>query len=132
MAQNFNIQTPRGRVFTVKTPNGNVTAKLEWAAGFGPGMSGSFAGAQKFVDSECLRYMDPLTPRRTGMMIKSGTLGTVIGSGHIEYLTPYARRQYYENRGGNGQRGKKWFERMKTAHGAVILKGAQRIAGGSN
>lgn len=130
MAQGFHIETPRGRVITVKTKSGNVTAKLEWKSGFGMEKSGDFSKAQKFVDSECLRYMDPLTPRRTGMMIKSGTLGTVIGKGEIEYLAPYARRQYYENRGGSGQRGKKWFERMKTAHKAVIIKGTQRIAGG--
>lgn len=125
----FNIETPRGRMFTVKTSSGTVTAKLEWRSGFGQEKSRGFSNAQKFVDSECLRYMDPLTPRRTGMLIKSGTLGTVIGKGEIEYLAPYARRQYYENRG-KGQRGKKWFERMKTAHGAIIRKGAQRIAGG--
>lgn len=129
MAQGFDIQTPRGRVFTAQTRNGRVTARLEWASGFGPGMSGSFSDAQKFVDSECLRHMDPLTPRRTGMLIKSGTLGTTIGSGNIGYLAPYARRQYYEGRS-RGQRGKKWFERMKTAHKSAIIKGAQRIAGG--
>lgn len=129
MAQGFDIQTPRGRVFTTRTRNGQVTARLEWASGFGPQASSDFSQAQKFVDQECLRYMDPLTPRRTGMLIKSGTLGTVIGSGTLEYLAPYARRQYHEGRS-RGQRGKKWFERMKTAHGKVILKGAQRMAGG--
>lgn len=129
MAQGFDIQTPRGRVFNVQTPSGRVTARLEWASGFGPQASGNFSEAQKFVDQECLRHMDPLTPRRTGMLIKSGILGTVIGSGDIRYLAPYARRQYYEGRS-RGQRGKKWFERMKAAHGKVILQGAQRIAGG--
>ena len=129
MAQGFDIQTPRGRVFTARTRNGQVTARLEWASGFGPQASSDFSRAQEFVDQECLRYMDPLTPRRTGMLIKSGTLGTVIGSGTIEYLAPYARRQYYEGRS-RGQRGKRWFERMKASHGKVVLKGAQRIAGG--
>ncbi len=132
MAQDINIQTPRGRAFTARTRGGSVTARLEWSSGFGAEMSGNFSDAQRFVDSECLRYMDPLTPRRTGMLIKSGTLGTVIGSGRIEYLAPYARRQYYENRGGNGQRGRSWFERMKTAHKEAILRGAQRIAGGGS
>ena len=41
-------------------------------------------------------------------MIKSATLGTVIGSGSIEYLTPYARRQYYEHKSKA-----RWFEKMK-------------------
>ena len=71
----------------------------------------------------CLRYMNPLTPRRTGFLIKSGTLGTVIGSGSIEYLAPYARRQYYENKSKP-----RWFETMKASHKEPILKGAERIA----
>lgn len=129
MAQGFEISTPRSRVLTVKTKNGSMTAKLEWDSGFGSRKSGGFSKAQQFVDSECLRYMDPLTPFQTGMLIRSGTLGTVIGSGNIEYTAPYARRQYYENKG-RGQRGKKWFERMKTAHKSAIIKGAQQIAGG--
>ena len=126
---NLEIKTPRGRVFTAKTKSGSVTAKLEWNSSFSAQRSQGFSKAQKFVDSQCLRYMDPLTPFDTGMLIKSGTLGTVIGSGKIQYVAPYARRQYYENKG-TGQRGKKWFERMKTAHKTAILRGAQQIAGG--
>lgn len=80
--------------------------------------------AQEFVDSECLRYMNPLTPRRTGTMIKSATLGTVIGSGSIEYLAPYARRQYYEHK-----EKAHWFETMKASKKDVILKGANQLAG---
>ena len=126
MAQkkDFQIASPRGRVFTVVGDNGTVTAKLEWAPGFAQKRAEGFSRAQAFVDSECLRYMNPLTPRRTGMMIKSGTLGTVLGSGSIEYLTPYARRQYYEHK-----TKAKWFERMKASHKDAIKKGAEKIAG---
>lgn len=126
MAQkkDFQITSPRGRVFTVAGENGTVTARLEWASGFAEKKAASFSRAQAFVDSECLRYMNPLTPRRTGMMIKSGTLGTVLGSGSIEYLTPYARRQYYEHK-----TKAKWFERMKASHKDAIKKGAEKIAG---
>ena len=72
--------------------------------------------------------MDPLTSRLTGYMIKSATLGTVIGSGKIEYLAPYARKQYYEGKGDGGNRGRLWFERMKTSKAETIQKGANRIA----
>ncbi len=65
---------------------------LEWNQ---PKQDARFQRIQKFVDSECIRYMKPLTPMKTGMMMKSATLGTVIGSGHIEYNSPYARYQYY-------------------------------------
>lgn len=120
------IETPRGMVIQT----GNSKARLEWNEGFGPQKSKAFENAQEFVDSECLRRCNPFTPRRTGMLIKSGTLGTVIGSGELTYLAPYARRQYYEHKGGKGQRGSKWFERMKAAHKDSILKGAAKIIDG--
>lgn len=126
--RNILIQTPRGQISQYKTKDGKVVARLDWEAGFGPRASQGFMKAQEFVDSECLRYMDPLTSRRTGYMIKSATLGTVIGSGKIEYLAPYARKRYYEGKGDGGNRGRLWFERMKTAKAETIRKGANRIA----
>lgn len=119
------IDTPRGSIFTVAAPGGSVTTQLKWNPAFAQKKKESFSRAQEFVDSECLRYMNPLTPRRTGMLIKSGTLGTVIGSGCIEYLAPYARRQYYEHK-----TKARWFERMKASHKEPILKGAEMIAAG--
>lgn len=50
---------------------------------------------QQFIDSEVLRLMVPYTPMDTGAMIQSATAGTVIGSGKIEYNSPYARYLYY-------------------------------------
>lgn len=120
----FSINTPRGRVITVTGEDGSVTAKLEWNSAFASQKAQSFSKAQEFVDSECLRYMNPLTPRRTWMLIKSGTLGTVIGSGSIEYLAPYARRQYYEHRSKA-----RWFETMKASKKDVIREGAEKLAG---
>ena len=120
----FSITSPRGRLITVTGENGTVTAKIEWAPGFAERKAASFSRAQEFVDSECLRYMNPLTPRRTGAMIKSATLGTVIGSGSIEYLTPYARRRYYEHKVKP-----KWFETMKASKRDAIREGAEKIAG---
>lgn len=126
MAQkrNIRIATPRGCVYTTTNKGGQVTAKVEWASGFSRKKGEAFNSAQEFVDSECLRYMNPLTPRKTGLMIKSATLGTVIGSGSIEYLVPYARRQYYEH-----PEKAHWFETMKASKKSVIMKGANEIAG---
>ena len=121
----FEINTPRGALFQTKTKHGKTIARLEWEKGFGPRSSQGFSKAQKFVDSECLRRCDPLTPRRTGYLIKSGQLGTVIGSGVLDDLAPYARRQYYNTsptRSYDSRRGGMWFERMKTAHRTQILK----------
>lgn len=117
------ISTPRGVIVQGK----NGMAELKWNDGFAPRMRQNFTKAQEVIDSECLRYMNPLTPMRTGTMIKSATLGTVIGSGEIIYLAPYARRQYYNNSGGSPahpQARAKWFETMKTANRDAILRAA--------
>ena len=120
------IQTPRGCVF--KTEHG--TAQLEWNEGFAAQRNESFTRKQKFVDSEVLRLCSPRVPFRTGMLEKSGKLGTVIGSGEVDYVAPYAAPQYYntaETRPYDANRGAKWFERMKVADGDTILKGAEKI-----
>lgn len=117
----FEIRTPRGTIYTQASRGGKVSAKLEWNPGFEPSMENGFENAQAFVDSECIRRMNPETPRRTGMLIKSATLGTVIGSGEINQIAPYARRQYYEHKEKSY-----WFERMKNRHKDSILKGAAK------
>ena len=66
-----------------------------WNPNFAKATNEDFHRAQRFVDSECIRYMDKYTPKRTGALIRSAILGTKIGSGHIVYNTPYARYQYY-------------------------------------
>ena len=117
----FEIKTLRGTVYTQASKGGKVTARLECNPGFEPRMEKGFENAQAFVDSECIRRMNPETPRRTGMLIKSATLGTVIGSGEIDQIAPYARRQYYEHKEKSY-----WFERMKNRHKDSILKGAAK------
>ena len=95
------------------------------------------AVAQRYIDSTVLRLSDPYIPKDTGMLIRSGTLHTVIGSGKVRYRTPYARNVYYNNagRGRNGMnsstgglRGRLWFERMKADKKEQILRGAQSAA----
>lgn len=66
-----------------------------WNPNFAKATNEDFHRAQRFVDSECIRYMDKYTPMRTGALIRSATLGTKIGSGRIVYNSPYARYQYY-------------------------------------
>lgn len=119
------IDTPRGSIIQT----GKTSCKLVWNAGFGKDKTSVFNRKQKIVDSEVLRYCSPLVPLRTSMLEKSGTLGTVIGSGEVKYITPYARFQYYQtaqSRSYDSRRGAKWFERMKTAHKADIKRAAER------
>lgn len=71
-----------------------------------------------------------MVPFQTGMLDKSGKLGTVIGSGNVQYIAPYARTQYYDtatSRPYDANRGAKWFERMKVAYKKDILSGAKKL-----
>ena len=133
MAGPHKIETPRGTLTEVKHKNGRVSVELEWNEGFGPMMSDNVNKAQQFVDSEVLRLCDPLVPMQTGMLKKSGTLGTDIGSGEVNYIAPYAAMQYYntaQTRDYDSNRGAYWFERMKASHKKEILEGAKKLAGG--
>ena len=116
------IVQPQGSITTYTNQNGTVIARLDWNEGFKREYTESFNRKQAYVDQECIRRMAPETPRRTGVLIKSATLGTAIGNGEIHQIAPYARRQYYEHR-----KKSYWFERMKNRHKDSILKGAQSI-----
>lgn len=85
--------------------------------------------AQRFVDSECMRLMDPYTPFRDGALKSAPNIQS--GGGKIVQQTPYAKRWYYEPANFNGapRRGNKWFERMKENHKKDILTGAAKIIG---
>ena len=126
------IDTPRGSLYTQASKSGKVTASLEWNKGFGTEFTEKFSSAQKFVDSEVLRLDAPYMPIDTGMLIRSGELGTVVGSGEVNYIAPYAGAQdaTAPSRIYDPRRGGKWFERMKADHKTAILRGAAKIAGG--
>lgn len=101
---------------------------------------------QRYIDSEVLRLSAPYVPHDVGTLEKSGDLATDIGSGVVEWNTPYARYQYYGKvmvgsppkrvtntpltYHGGGKRGKLWFERMKLDHKDDILRGAASMVGG--
>lgn len=73
----------------------NGSLKIKWNEDFGIITEKRLQAAQRAVDSECIRYMVPYTPRRNGFLEQSVKLGTVIGSGTLKYLSPYARYLYY-------------------------------------
>ncbi len=133
---------------TIKTPTD--TTFLKWSPTFKAQRTGQFHECQKYIDSEVLRYDAKYIPFQTGALNISGTTGTVIGSGEVVYQSPYARYLYYgkvmrdaQGRAfyggapkhvtdedlhyhGEPQRGKLWFERMKSAHKEKILKGCAK------
>ncbi len=125
------IIAPQGVVQQVKTKNGKIKVELNWNKGFSEKYTEKFSKAQKYVDNTVLRLSEPYTPLITGTLIKTGILGTIIGSGEIVYLAPYAHKVYY-GKGEIGRptgplRGPYWFERMKNDKKDEILKGARRL-----
>lgn len=125
------VVTPQNKVVSVS----NGKASLVWEPKFAPKWTRRYSKAQMFVDSEVLRLSEPFTPLLTGTMIKTGILGTDIGSGKVSWIAPYSSDQYYGGRNpGESKtgplRGRYWFERMKEVKGKQIIKGAKAIAGG--
>ncbi len=130
---NLKITTPRGSVFNVTLKNGSAKAVLKWNPDFGSTYTAKFTRAQRFVDSEVLRFCSARVPLQTGMLQKSGILGTVVGSGEVRYIAPYSGPQYYmtaRSRPYDANRGSYWFERGKAVERERILQGAQKLAGG--
>ena len=133
------ITTPRGSII-VNTAT--MKAELVWnpgafnggGAGSGGSWQGRFSAAQKWVDNEVVAGCEKYTPLLTGMLKMSSILGTVIGSGVVSWIAPYARRQYYSPRAVGSQtgplRGPAWFERWKAVSGQRTIAGARKIAGG--
>lgn len=123
------IETPRGTIIV----NSRGRAELKWSTTFRQKWQKQYSESQKFVDSEVLRLSDPYIPLRTGMLIKSGILGTVIGNGEVAWIAPYAKAQYYRARKPGSQtgalRGPYWFQRMKAVHGRTLISRARSIAG---
>lgn len=125
------IETPKGKI--VQLPNGK--AELVWNTSFVPTWNKRYTLAQKFLDSEVLRGCEPYIPLLTGMLIKSGILGTDIGSGEVKWIAPYSRHQYYLPRIGTHSgvlRGGFWFERWKEVKGAKTIEAARKLAGGGS
>lgn len=125
------IETPQGKI--IQDANGK--AQLVWKTQFVPKWTKRYSAAQRFVDSEVLRYSEPFIPLLTSTLIKTGILGTDVGSGKVSWIAPYARQQYYKGRRPGTQqagplRGRFWFERMKQIRGKTIISGAKKIAGG--
>lgn len=123
------IDTPRGSIIITK----NGKAELKFNTDFQPKWQKRFSDAQKWVDNEVLANCEKFIPLRTGMLIKSGILGTDAGSGSVQWIAPYARYQYYATRKPGSVtgllRGPYWFERAKTIYKRSWIEGARRIAG---
>lgn len=109
---------------TSATGQGGTSVRLVWSNSAADHLETVLHEKQKLIDSEVLRLSAPLIPMRTGTLIRSGQLGTVIGSGEVRYTAPYSRKQYHtkQSRGYDPRRGGLWFDRMKAANKAHFKK----------
>lgn len=109
-----------------------MDAKFKWHPGFQAKWDRRLNSAQVWLDNEILKDSDPYVPLRTGTLRNSGTLGTRIGAGQIQYIAPYARRQYYLGRlPGESKtgplKGRYWFERSKAVNKGKWVRGVKQI-----
>ena len=74
--------------------------------------------AQAKLDAQVVADSNFYCPLKTGTLQRSATIGSVIGSGTVRWVTPYARRQYYgvgfdRSKDPNPNATAKWFEAAK-------------------
>lgn len=94
-------------------------------------INGHIKKAQKALDARVLADSNFFVPQETSTLQKSGQIYTRIGSGKVEWRTPYARTQYYgvsfdHSKQRNPNATAKWFEsakaRFKTLWVALVNK----------
>lgn len=120
------VQTPRGVILLNR---GGQKAYLRWNKQFSPRWDSKYRRAQYFHDKIVLAECEPFTPKRTGALILSGKLGTVLGTGLIKWTAFYAAHQYFMPRFimAGVQRGPYWFERMKAVTGRKLIDSTIKI-----
>lgn len=75
---------------------------------------------QRFFTSEVARLCDPYVPFDTGTLKNTKNVTPT----YIHYVSPYAAKQYFENRG-NGLRGKYWDKRMVADKGDQLVQSVE-------
>ena len=82
---------------------------------------------QKVLDVQVMKDSNYYCPMDTSMLQKSAIAHTVIGSGMVQWVTPYAREQYYGHPNKSHQKNPnaamKWFEVAK----AKCLKNWEKL-----
>ena len=85
-------------------------------------INGRLRPVQAEIDSQVLKDSNYFCPQDTGTLQASGVMYSDIGSGVLEWRTPYARDQYYsrpdKSKDKNPNATMKWFESAKARHKA--------------
>lgn len=131
------IETPRGWIKHIVTPAGKVTAELKWNPGFISILEDNHLNAHGYLQKEVLRTSSKYAPMVTSMLIKSGELGTVKGTGEVAWIAPYAWRQYHLVKRKTSQNQNPffkptypyWFDRAWKIYGGIISRDVARMVG---
>lgn len=129
------VERPRGKVITVQSGSGRITAELQWNENFVQRVNRNFSRAQAWLDNRVLEDSNYYSPMRTGALKKTGILGTTIGEGVVQWVAPYARKLYYGthlniSKAENPNAQAMWFEAAKAQNEQQWINGVKRIAGG--
>ncbi len=85
----------------------------------------NFGPVHQRLNTLLLNYCEPYIPKKSGALIASG--GSNLG--YLSWSAPYAKKQYYENKG-NGLRGRLWFDRMWSSRKGEIMSQINAFAKG--
>lgn len=130
--------------------NGSLDIRIS-----GNRIAGNIQRAQMHLDKDVLEDSNKYVPFRAGELRRSGIRNTVLGSGTVQWNTPYAHYQYTgkdmigtvtkrhwamegEPKMYNGRAlqyhtagtGAFWFEKAKMVHGKAWIRKVKKIAGG--
>ena len=74
---------------------GTINVKIHWNPHFAKNMVQRAYRIQCVIDSDVIKFMTPYIPYQSGFLAtKALTIPTVIGTGEIRQLGPYAHYQY--------------------------------------
>lgn len=135
---------------TFRSDNGSIHVRIN-----GSRIMANITKAQMYLDNAVLRDSNLYVPHRQGELRRSGIRNTVLGSGEIRWVTPYAHYQYVgkdmvgikskkhwarknEPKEYNGRylqyhaknTGSRWFKTAKRIHGEEWVNKVKKIAGG--
>ncbi len=89
---------------------------------------------QFWLDNEVVKDSEPYVPYDDGGLTKSGIIGSVMGSGDIQYNAPYAKAQYYglekKSKDVHPQASTQWFEKAKAIKKSKWTAGVNKLMGG--
>lgn len=127
--------TPRGKVVTVQSGSGRITAELQWNKNFVQRFNRQFRKAQIWLDNAVRDDSNYYAPMRTGALKKTGVLGTTSGEGVVQWIAPYAHKLYYGvhmniSKSENPNAQAMWFKAAKAQNETRWINGVKRIAGG--